>query len=404
MARTSTSSLVAWTAALFFGVACGGGTFTTADEEGSGGSTSTGGSESGGNGGSGTGGDSGETGGASNCGTKIEAECETDNDCVAAVNVCAACYSPDCTPPRAASKQDVLVGGCLRAWAHRAADAPEGCAETEEIDCPLACAETPECIATKCVDNTCELSVGYSEDECGGMGTGGAGTGGAGTGGAQTGGTGGTSTGGAETGGTGGIETGGTGGIGTGGLGTGGIIGTGGLGTGGVATGGTGGIATGGTGGGATGGTGGGATGGTGGAGTGGSMGGTGGSTGGSGGGKTCPIFAVDCAEPVETTEAAAPQPDCNALQAQYDEAFMAARACTDSSECGGGATIPNLCGCEVPASTTDCDLVTAARMAYGNLVCARCPVPVCIGCSSSTAGTCSVTGYCVAGPGGSSE
>ncbi len=399
MARTSTSSLVAWTAALFFGAACGGGTFTTADEEGSGGSTSTGGSESGGNGGSGTGGDSGETGGASNCGTKIEAECETDDDCVAAVNVCAACYSSDCTPPRAASKQDILRGGCLRAWAHREADAPEGCAETEEIDCPLGCAAPPECMSTKCVDKTCELSVGYTEDECGGMGTGGTGTGGA-----ETGGSGGTSTGGAETGGTGGTstggaETGGTGGIGTGGLGTGGVVGTGGIiGTGGI---GTGGAATGGTGGVPTGGTGGVATGGTGGASTGGSAG-----TGGSGGGKTCPIFVVDCVgePPVETTEAAAPQPDCNTLQAQYDEAFMAARACSDSSECGGGATIPNLCGCEVPASTSDCDLVTAARMAYGNLVCARCPVPVCIGCSSSTEGICSTTGYCVPASGGSSE
>ncbi len=383
MARTSTSSLVAWTAALFFGVACGGGTFTTADEEGSGGSTSTGGSESGGNGGSGTGGDSGETGGASNCGTKIEAECETDNDCVAAVNVCAACYSPDCTPPRAASKQDILVGGCLRAWAHRAADAPEGCAETEEIDCPLACAAPPECMSTKCVDKTCELSVGYTEDECGGTGTGGAGTGGAGTGGAETGGTGGI--------GTGGIV--GTGGLGTGGIGTGGFTG----GTGGV-TGGTGGVATGGAGtGGATGGTG-GMTGGTGGVATGGAgTGGATGGTGGSGGSKTCPEVSppINCFVDSAETEAAAPVPDCGSLKNTFDAAYDAAIACTDSSQCSGGASIYNDCGCQVLASTSDCNLVNQAVSAYWNWYCAGCQEMTCLVCPQVRGGSCSLNGVC---------
>ncbi len=180
----------------------------------------------------------------------------------------------------------------------------------------------------------------------GGTATGGT-VGSGGTGGVPTGGT--SASGGATVGGSAGTGGYGTGGFGTGGLGTGGL-GTGGLGTGGL---GTGGMATGG------------------------SVG-----TGGSGGAIACPEPDLTAC-PKVTAQAIDP---CPGLEAEFQAALKAARACSLDKQCTATNIVYDLCDCPQVVNDAACDLVTEAKLRRHDYFC-QCEAPLCIGCFAQPGG-----------------
>ncbi len=175
----------------------------------------------------------------------------------------------------------------------------------------------------------------------GGTATGGT-VGSGGTGGVPTGGT--SASGGATVGGSAGTGGYGTGGFGTGGLGTGGL-GTGGLGTGGMATGG--------------------------------SVG-----TGGSGGAIACPEPDLTAC-PKVTAQAIDP---CPGLEAEFQAALKAARACSLDKQCTATNIVYDLCDCPQVVNDAACDLVTEAKLRRHDYFC-QCEAPLCIGCFAQPGG-----------------
>jgi hypothetical protein len=144
--------------------ACGGTAFTSGgDDQGSGSSSASGGS---GAGGSSSGGSGQGAGGSGTGGTHVLGQCRIDTDCVAVMDTRNPCYSPECSAPQAASKEDAAADHCLVLWEQRDAGAPADCATDIDGECPASCAVQPECITPRCESGKCSLEVSYVPGSC----------------------------------------------------------------------------------------------------------------------------------------------------------------------------------------------------------------------------------------------
>lgn len=94
--------------------------------------------------------------------------CRSDDDCVAASHTDGACYSPGCSGPTAATRDEVADDPCLVAWDGVTAPAvPDGCEYDGDRACTAACEQPPACIRPYCSPaGTCELITSQDPKAC----------------------------------------------------------------------------------------------------------------------------------------------------------------------------------------------------------------------------------------------